>query len=345
MQILLIGNFAPPYEEESLHNFTLLSLLRQEGNDCCGINISENPSQEHGIIDAKGYVDFIFKLIRYGWKKDVIHILTKGYTRTAFFRFMTAILFGKVLRAKSIGTLHSEMFSVFVQSRSPMGGVQAIYVSFYAADKIICSDKHTSLASTKYKTRDNFEVIPSVIQIPEDISEDKLLSLKKLENKEKIIVFSNIRYPSFLFDILNNFVAKYLNPEIAAAVFLSKVSSTEVQNAIEEAGYKSAENLIFIDADDMQIVSMVYAKAAIILSALSCDGKPLFEENALIVRTAARLGNYLCFPSSMLLVREGEITDLCAYMFNNILMEGPGSAPLDLSIEDFHKRIKDIYSR
>ena len=26
-------------------------------------------------------------------------------------------------------------------------------------------------------------------------------------------------------------------------------------------------------------------------------------------------------------------------------MEGPGSAPPDLSTEDFHKRIKDIYSR
>jgi hypothetical protein len=251
---------------------------------------------------------------------------------------MIAILLGKILHVKSIGTLYPEMFSAFVQSRSPMSGIQAMYVSFYAADKIIYSDEYTSLASTKYKTKDNFEVIPSVIQIPEDISEDKLLSLKKLENKEKIIVFSNMRYPSFLFDVLNNFAAKHLSPEIGVAVYL------EVQNAIEKAGYKSVENLVFIDADDMQIASIVYAKATIILRTLSCDGKTLFDENALIVRTIARAGNYLYFPCSMLLLREGEIADLCAGMFNSILMRNLGTPP-DLSIEDFYKRIKNVYSK
>jgi hypothetical protein len=344
MRILLIGNFAPPYEEESLHNFTLLNMLREEENECSVINISENPSQEHGIINTKGYFDFIFKLIRYGWKRDVIHILTKGYTRIVFLRFMIAILSGKILRAKSIGTLYPEMFSVFVQSRSPMPGIQAMYVSFYAADKIICSDEYMSLASTKYKTKDNFEVIPSVIQIPEDISEDKLLSLKKLENKEKIIVFSNMRYPSFLFDVLNNFATKHLSPEIGVAVSLSKISSTEIQNAIEKAGYKSAENLIFIDADDMQVASIAYAKATLILRTLSCDGKTLFDKNALIMRTVARFGNYLYFPCSMLLLREGEIADLCAGMFNNILMRNLGTPP-DLSMEDFYERIKNVYSK
>lgn len=339
MRILLIGNFAPPYEEENLHNFTLLNLLRQEGNNCCVINTSDNPSQEKGIINTKNYFDFVVKLIRYGWKRDVIHVLTKGYTRVALLRFMTAILFGRFLLAKPIGTLHSEMFSVFVQSRSPVGGMQATYASFSLADKIICSDKHTYLASTKYKIRNNFEIIPSFVQIPQGIKEDELL--KKLKAKKRIILFSNVRHPSFSFDILNNFLTKHLNHDIGIVVSLCGESLTKLKDLlVEKAGDRATDNLVFIDPDNIQLLLMAYDRADLILKTLSCDGKPLFEEIALIARRRARSGNCLYFPGGLLLIREGEVEDSCAYIFN-ILLEKTQALPSPT--EDFYMRIKDIY--
>ncbi len=51
MKILLIGNFAPPYEEENLHNLSLFNRLTDDGHQCTVINISANPSAVEGFID------------------------------------------------------------------------------------------------------------------------------------------------------------------------------------------------------------------------------------------------------------------------------------------------------
>ena len=66
MRILLIGNFSVPYEEENLHNLTLLNQTMREGIDSLAINIGELP-EHHAIgippnkkiINAKNYLDFI----------------------------------------------------------------------------------------------------------------------------------------------------------------------------------------------------------------------------------------------------------------------------------------------
>jgi hypothetical protein len=34
MKILFVGNFIPPLEEESLHNLTLVTPLKEESNKC-----------------------------------------------------------------------------------------------------------------------------------------------------------------------------------------------------------------------------------------------------------------------------------------------------------------------
>ena len=79
MRILLIGNFSPPYEEESLHNITFLRKLEEDGHDCTVINIAERPATQKNFIDGKNYFIFLFTLLRACWNKDVLHFFTKGY--------------------------------------------------------------------------------------------------------------------------------------------------------------------------------------------------------------------------------------------------------------------------
>ncbi|MEF9475629.1 MAG: hypothetical protein L0958_02810 [Candidatus Mariimomonas ferrooxydans] len=102
MRILLIGNFSPPYEDEGLHNLSLLKKLGEEGNDCRVINISKKLIKADGITNAENYFDFLFKLVKYGWKKDVIHYLTKSYTRLSLLKFMTSVLIGRIFLAKPL---------------------------------------------------------------------------------------------------------------------------------------------------------------------------------------------------------------------------------------------------
>lgn len=343
MRILLIGNFAPPYEDENLHNISLLRRLKEEGNDCRVINISENPSREKGFIDAKGFVDFVFKLIRHGWRRDVIHFLTKGYTRPGLMKLMTTAIIGRLFLAKIIFTFHSELFSIFGQLRSKMGGQQLLHLSFSLADKVICCDKHTyEVASIYHKSGDLFEVIPSFIYLPEELSEGERLSLKKLENREKIIVFSNVRYPSLLFEILNHMLSSHLDQKIGIAISFSEKFSSKLQHAIEDSARDLSDSMIFIDHTDERLLSMVYARADLILRTLSCDGKRLFDDIALCAKRSVHSDNYVHFPLALYLVKEGDVSELCAYLFNNILMEKTEALPAQAM--DFYTRIKEIYT-
>ncbi|MBI5056925.1 MAG: hypothetical protein HZB61_09965 [Nitrospirae bacterium] len=343
MKTLFIGNFAPPYEEESLHNLTLLNHLQQEGHRCVVLNISENPSIEKEFVDIKNYSDFIMKLMRYGLNCNVIHFLTKGYTRPGLMKLVTAVAFGRMLFKRILITMHPELFSVFGQLRSKMGGQQLLNLSYSWADRIICGDKHTyDVAATHYKGKDKFEIMPSLVGVPEDLKENEVLILKKLQNKNKIIFFTNLRFPSLSFEVLNAFLLKYFTDDIGIVVSFSEKFSSKLQHAILEIREHLNDNLIFIDPADTRLLSIAYAKSDLILRNLSCDGKPLFDDIAFCARRSVQSGNYVYFPISLTLVKEGDVSDLCAYVFNNILMERTEALPVGQ--EDFYGKIKEIYA-
>jgi hypothetical protein len=169
MKILLIGNFAPPYEEENLHNISLLTRLVDDGHECTVINISETPARDSAIINASNNISYLFKLLRHSLNKDVIHFLTKGYLRVGLLKLMLSIVAGTLFRTKKILTIHSEFFSILGQMRSPFGGTQTLNTSFSLADKIIFTDKDTYNVAKMYQKKTNFELVPSFIYIPEEI--------------------------------------------------------------------------------------------------------------------------------------------------------------------------------
>jgi hypothetical protein len=355
MRILLIGNFSPPYEEENLHNLTLLNHLKQEGNECRVINIAESSlsraatQDNKEIINIRNYFDFIIKLIRYGFRCDVIHFLTKGYTRPGLLKLVTAVFIGRVLLSKPIITLHPELFSILGRLRSKMGGQQLLRLSFSLAHRIICGDKPTmDIAFMHCTARDKFVIIPPFLKIPvvdstlrDDITADEHLFLKKLENKKKIIVFLNVRYPSLLFDILNAMLADYPDSETAVAVSLSDENSQKLQNVIKDAGKNFADNIVFIEPGDMRRIMIAYSRADLMLRTLSCDGRALFEDIALSIKKPAYSGKYLYFPLSLSIIKEGEAADLCAGIFKFLMEETVQFT--DTETKDFYRKTRDTY--
>lgn len=334
MKILLIGNFSPPYEEESLHNLTLLDQLRQEGNDCSVINIAEQSanyfqttSDDKNIIQIKNYLDFLIKLLRFGYNRNVIHFLTKGYTRPGLMKLMSTVFIAKLLRARIIITLHSELFSVLGRLRSKMGGQQLLSFSFYFADKIICGDMQThEVALTHLNVKNKFDVIPSFFRIPRE-EKDKF-PLKNLEEKKRVIAFLNVKYPSLLFDILSYMVEKNLDPDTGIAVSFSGKKPEKHQMGIKDINKRLENTIIFIDPDNYRMLSLIYTRADIVLGTLSCDGKALFEDISFFIKKPAISGNYVYSPVSLSLIKsvvadhsEEIITDLCAFI-NNLLETG-----------------------
>ncbi len=340
MRILLIGNFAPPYEEESLNNICLLRRLHGEGHECMVINISGNPPREKEFIHSKGYIDFVLKLIRYAWKRDVIHFSTKGYLRLGLLKLMTSILVGRFFRARTVITIHSELFSIMGQMRSPVGGRQTLFTSFAFAHKIICADRDTYDVASIFKRRHNLVLIPSFICIPDEtkVRESKLLN--KLKDKKRVIVFSNLQYPSFLFEVLDNLLNLSLSPDIGIIISISEKPSVKLQHVIEEKARRLSKNLIFVESDDILSSIEAYRKADLILRPLSCEGKTFFLSFTISIKKPVYIGEYIYFPNSLLFVKEGETANLCAHITNQLLAEKIEYMP---QLEDFYKRIKEIY--
>ena len=342
--MLLIGNFAPPYDDEGLHNLSLLKKLQEEGNECSVINISENPSKKKEFNDNKGLIDFLFKLIKLAWKSDVIHCFTRGYTRPGLIKIIASMVFGRIFRARPIITFHSELFSITAQMRSRLLGEPVLKLAFSLAYKVICSDKDTYETASAFKSRNNIELIPAFIFIPEYAKDNEPLSLKKLEDKKRVIFFSNVTYPSFVFEILNNMLSESLNANIGIVISMSEKLSAKLQHAIEETGKRLADNLVFIENDDIKTLSTAYARSDLTLRPLSSDGIMFFANFTLSVKKPLRSNNYTYFPQNLLLLKEGEVTDLCGHIISDVLMKDIETASQD-SEENFYSKLKDIYSK
>jgi hypothetical protein len=343
MRILYIGNYAPPFEEENLHNLSLLKKLEEDGHNWTVINISENPSTDERFIDTTKPIDFVMKLIRHGWRKNIIHFSTKGYLRLGLLKLMIAILIGTFFRAKTFVTIHSELFSVQGQMRSPVGGRQTLFTAFTIANKIMCSDKDTYDVASMYMKKSNFELIPSFISIPDEIVKTSSPSLKKLKDRKKVMIFSGVTYPSFIFEIIKELLSNYPLPsDIGIVIAFSEKRPAKLKHLMEETGKEMLDQLIFIDRDDIKATLLAYSKADTVIRPMSCEGRTFFESFAISVKKLRHIDNQIYFPGGLLFIKEGDITAMCVCIINTMLCVESGTVP-DSKFADSYKRIKELY--
>ncbi len=343
MKIRLIGNYAPPFEEENLYNLSILKRLEDEGHTCTVFNISENPSTDNRFIDVVKPISFVLKLIRHGWRKHVIHFSTKGYLRVGLLKLMISVLIGAVYRAKTVITLHSEFFSVQGQMRSPFGGTQTLYTAFTTASKIVCSDKETYDIASMYMKRPNFELIPAFIQIPDEVIKTESHGLKKLKEAEKVIVFSNVKFPSFIFEIIKELLKSNPFPEdVKIVISFSEKQSSKLEHVIEEAGKKLLDRLIFIDNKDLKATLLAYSKAGISIRPMTCDGGTYYNEFAVSIKKLENRENEIYFPGGLLLFKEGNVAATCGRILNAMLDTEPGVSS-ESKPADSYSKIKSIY--
>lgn len=334
MKILLIGNFAPPFEEENLQNITLFNRLVEDGHECSAINISKNPATDSRFFNPGSNAGYLLTLIRLGRKQDVIHFSTKGYLRVGLLKMMLSIFVAKVTGAKSVITFYSEFFSILGQMRSPFGGTQTLFTSFYLADRIIFSDKDTFEVATMYRKRPNFELLPSFIHVPENMPQGDSSLSGRLKDKKNVIVFTNVTQSAFIAEILR---------ELLAASDLSEDTAIVISSSGEAvaSSMKIPDNLIFIDQEDLHSALTAFSSADIILRPLTCDGEMFFEKFTVSAKKVLHAGNNVFFPNGLVFIKEGTAAALCADMIRSMLSSG---GPLAGSYsQDPYNSIKAIY--
>ena len=343
MRVLLIGNFAPPYEEENLHNLSLLNSLESDGHQCTVLNISVNPSDNKEIINTKSVPDFAFKLLHHCRKKDVVHFLTKGYLRVGLLKLMASIFMGKLFRLKTVITFHSELFSILGQMRSPFGGTQTLNTSFFLADKIIYNDRDTYDVASMYRKKSNFELVPSFVHVPQEKENTSSQVLKDLQEKEKVIMFTNVKYPSYVFNMLLSLTNNNpFPPEIGIVISFSEKPASKFHRIIEDTGGNLSDSLIFIEADDLQSTLLAFSKAEIIVRPLSCDGETFFERFSASAAKTLRSNGNIYFPGGLVFVKEGRTADMCLNVIDTMISTEAADIP-ELKTADPYTRIKQIY--
>lgn len=350
MRILLIGNFAPPYEEESLHNLSLMRRLEDEGHECKVIHIDEtsghhpvvSPHDSH-ITFIKNYIDFIIKFLRHALSCRTIHFLTKGYTRPGLMKLVTAVFLGRLMLKRIIITLHPEMFSVFGQLRSKMGGQQLLRLSFALSHKIICGDAHThEVASSHYSSPGKYIIIPPFFQGPETAEADRPAFVLP-QNIGKIIVISGITYPSLLFDVISRLLMDHLDENMGVVLAIAEQKSRQLEHVFQDIKNSCpTDRLVFVPADDDRILAAAYARAELVIRSLSCDGRPLFNNIALIIKNPCHSENDIYFSPSLILIKEGEASDLIARTVDALLKE-KSRRQVHIS-GNFFEQIREIYS-
>ncbi len=343
MKILLIGNFAPPFEEENLHNITLFNRLVEEGHQCTVINIAGAPSANRMFINASSITGYFFKLLRHGYDKDVIHFLTKGYLRVGLLKLMLSILAGTLFRAKRILTIHAEFFSVLGQMRSPFGGTQTLNTSFYLADRILFTDQDTCDVARMYMRRPNFAMVPSFIYLPEEIDSFDTIKTAGMKAVKNIVFLANVKYPSFLFEMLSELVSSRALPDdTGIAIAISDKPSLSLQRAIEDSGGPLKDRLFFVEYDDIQSALKIFSRAHIVLRPMSCDGSTFFKSFAMCAKKALRSGRYIYFPHGLVFVKEGAAAKPCAEMINTMIAQ-ENAGQEEYAVEDPFEQILSIY--
>jgi hypothetical protein len=341
MRILLIGNFAAPFEEENLHNITLLKKLEDDGHTCSVINTAPDPSIDNRFIHTPTLFSFVFKMLSHGWRKDVVHVSTKGYLRLGLLNLMFAVLIGTIYRAKTVITINTEFFTVQGQMRSPFGGTQTLHTAFAMASKIICTDRDTYDVASMYMKKPNFELVPSFINIPEELSRSESHSLKKLKDMKNVVLFSNVKYPSFIFNIINELVADNPFPsDVGIVISLSEKPSSKLKRVIEEAGSKMLDRIAFIENNDLKAAMLAYSKADTIIRPLTCDGITFFENFAIYVRKLKRIDDTIYFPDGLMFIKEGDIAARCVSIINTILCDESSTGPDSMFMDSYEKLIK-----
>lgn len=343
MKVLLIGTFAPPFDEESLHNICLLRKLREDGHACTAINISENRASEAACINARSTAAYCFHLLLHSINKDVIHFMTRGYLRVGLLKLMLAVLAGTVTRARRILTIHSEFFSVLGQMRSPFGGTQTLFTSFFLADRIFFFDRDTWNAAKMYMKKSNFQLLTPFISLPGDMDAFETSRTEQVKELHPLVFFANVKYPSFLFKTLNLLMCRNDLPSgTGFVVALRDKPSLQLEHGLQDSCPGLRGRLVFIEHDDLQSSLKILSRSPLILRPMSCDGTAFFEDFALVIRRTTRSGDVVSFPWGMVLIKEGSAAETASRIIHTLLA-AEGVLPAVESAEESYKIITEAY--
>jgi hypothetical protein len=143
--------------------------------------------------------------------------------------------------------------------------------------------------------------------------------------------------------MLTHYLSEHVHDQdVGVVISFAERHYTKLQRVIEDSVGDMSGNLLFTGPDDFLLLSEAYINADTIIRPLTCDGKPFFLKFALYFRKPADSADYVYFPRSMVLFKEGDMAGTCAIVANAVL-SGKGNEEPGREVKDFFGRLKKIY--
>ena len=136
MNIVLVGEFSPPYDALTIYNLTLVEKHQAAGDQVAVVDMVQLQQAE-----GSHFITFLKQLFHAARSAEQIHYLTHGYDRTSIFYLFFALLIGRLWGCSLDLTLHAELFAFFGPLRSHHVGKPLLRFCFDAANVIYCGNE------------------------------------------------------------------------------------------------------------------------------------------------------------------------------------------------------------
>ena len=298
MNIVLVGEFSPPFDALTIYNLALVEKHRAAGDEVTVVDMAQ-------LQEAEGshFVAYLKRLFQASRSAEQIHYLTHGYDRTSIFYLFFALLIGRLSGCLLNLTLHAELFAFFGPLRSAHVGKPLLRFCFRAVNVIYCGNEVVAETVVALGGDDTKCVIqPPRIPWPHKPELDPELSAFLESHTSTVVMFASPKC-SFLCSEAVSMVRRWYGRSLRNPGFI--IVSQEGEDASLVEGIHPDEGLVW-QGGNLEQVTYLLSRASVVIRPLESMGQLFVPDYAFMIERPRRVGDYFDTGLGATIIRKGK---------------------------------------
>lgn len=331
--VLLVGNYPPPFGGISQHVALLHELLRNKKIESCVIDVSNSKEKiNSGVIYSKSKLKLFFNIILSCRKLDIIHIHTNGHNFKSWLLILVCGLLSRLYSVPSVVTIHSGLSPAYISHMTTMKKIFLLKVLEWYSRVIAVNSKIKDALIINGIKNEKIEIISAYLG---------LLSESKIPENDHLKMFVEVRKPllasivafqpeygiNLLYSLMQNLIKKH--PNAGLVIICSGEGYREMQEQIDKKKLGDCICLVF----DVESANVYYIlkKSTLFLRATDFDGDAISVREALELGVPVIASRTDFRPEGVLTFKIGDIEDL--------------SSKVDYALNSYERLKKNEYAQ
>ena len=299
MNIVLVGEFSPPYDALTLYNLTLLQQRVNEGDQVETVDmvLLHEEAGSH-------FASFLKQLWQKARGANRIHYLTHGYDRTSIFYLFFAIIIAWLRGCAVDLTIHPELFAFFGPLRSHHVGKPLLRFCFHWANVIYCGNE--AVAETVQSlggVPEKCIVQPPLIPWPEEPAlPPAVADFMCAYNPSLVVLFVGAR-SRFLRSEAVSLVRRWYGRALPEPAFV--IVPEPGVDVCQIDDLRSDEYIVWTEPGAAEIAYLL-SRAAVVIRPLQSMGQQFVPDYAFMLERPRRVGNCFDMGLGLTIIRKGK---------------------------------------